>query len=103
MLAWGGLTACLWARAVWSVGAAPLEAPAVRVQPLRIDLNQADVNQLQLLPGVGSVRAAGIVLDRIRHGPFRSVEELQRVDGFGPVVIEEIRPFIHCGARANGR
>jgi len=54
------------------------------VAPLRIDLNRASVAELQALPGVGPARAEAIVLHRIRHGPFRALEDLDRVDGFGP-------------------
>ncbi|GLD95283.1 hypothetical protein PINS_up003927 [Pythium insidiosum] len=45
-----------------------------------IDLNSATIDQLQSLPGIGSVLA-----ERIRDArPFRRVEELRQVQGIGP-------------------
>ncbi|HHO54624.1 MAG TPA: helix-hairpin-helix domain-containing protein [Deltaproteobacteria bacterium] len=64
-----------------------VEAP--QAEP--IDLNQAGVEQLQLLPGVGPVIAARIVVDRADRGPFASVEELIRVHGIGEATVERIR------------
>ena len=43
---------------------------------VRLDLNQAGVKELELLPGVGRPRAEMIVRVRERNGPFKSVEEL---------------------------
>jgi DNA uptake protein ComE-like DNA-binding protein len=39
------------------------------------------------------VRAEAIILDRVRHGPFRTLEDLDRVDGVGATTIEALRPF----------
>jgi len=49
-----------------------------------VDLNRARASELAGLPGVGSVWARRIVEDREIHGPFASVEDLARLDGFGP-------------------
>lgn len=68
----------------------------VRVTPLRLDLNTAGILELELLPGVGRVRAEAIVLDRVRHGPFGRLADLDRVDGFGQVTIAGLAPFLHC-------
>jgi competence ComEA-like helix-hairpin-helix protein len=55
------------------------------------DLNTASASELELLPGVGPVLAARIVVERADGGPFRSLEELSRVDGIGPALIEKLR------------
>jgi competence protein ComEA len=47
-----------------------------------INLNQADLDQLTLLPGVGPAKARRIVEFRAKH-PFKRIEELTRVKGFG--------------------
>ena len=65
------------------------EAPS----PLRIDLNTADKRELTLMPGIGSLTAARILDDRSAHGPFRSIEDLQRVPGVGPKTVREIKPY----------
>lgn len=49
-----------------------------------INLNTADVDVLETLPGVGPATAAAIVDDRQRNGPFASVDDLERVRGIGP-------------------
>ncbi|MGE0143617.1 MAG: ComEA family DNA-binding protein [Planctomycetota bacterium] len=65
-----------------------------RLVAIQIDLNRASLAELGVLPGVGSERAAAIVLHRVRRGPFRSVEELAEVDGFGPVLLGALRPHL---------
>ena len=60
----------------------------------RIDINQANRNLLQELPGVGPAYAQRIVSWRERNGPFRSPDQLMEVDGIGPVRMEAIRPLV---------
>lgn len=69
-------------------------------EPLRLDPNEASVEALQLLPGVGRTRAEGIVLERIRRGPFRTLEDLSRVDGIGAETIRSIGRFLDIPPRA---
>ena len=68
-------------------------APRQTVE-FRLDLNRADWPELTSLPGVSETLARRIVKSRQRAGPFRSVEELDRVNGIGPKSIERIRPFL---------
>ncbi|WP_062299188.1 ComEA family DNA-binding protein [Demequina maris] len=58
--------------------------------PARVDLNTADEAALETLPGVGEVLAARIVADREANGPFAVVEDLERVSGVGPSIVEAI-------------
>jgi competence ComEA-like helix-hairpin-helix protein len=60
----------------------------------RVDLDAAPWFELVNLPGIGAVRAREIVRDRELHGPFRSVGDLCRVPGIGPVTVERIREFV---------
>lgn len=62
---------------------------APRAEPL--DLNQAGAAQLELLPGIGPVIAARIVVDRAERGPFASVQELVRVRGIGEATVARIQ------------
>lgn len=48
-----------------------------------LDLNRASASELELLPGIGPRLAERIVSDRTARGPFRSVQELERVPGVG--------------------
>ena len=91
--AWAGLVLLLAARLLWNV-LARAPGSVVAFEPLRFDPNEATVEELQLLPGVGRTRAEGIVLERIRRGPFRSLDDLARVDGIGPETIRGIGRFL---------
>lgn len=60
----------------------------------RVDLNQAGVDELAALPGVGPSLAAAIVADRQAKGPFKTLTELDRVRGVGPAILQQIKPFV---------
>jgi competence protein ComEA len=51
--------------------------------PTVLDINRADGDALQGLPGVGPTLARRIVAYREAHGQFRRVEELMEVPGIG--------------------
>jgi competence protein ComEA len=60
-----------------------------------VDLNTADAATLARdLKGIGPARAEAIVAWREANGPFRSAEELVRVQGIGDRVLEENRALI---------
>ena len=58
-----------------------------------IDVNTADVYDLQRLPGIGEKRALDIIAWREEHGPFQTVDELTNVSGIGPVILEDLREY----------
>jgi competence protein ComEA len=49
-----------------------------------INLNSADLGQLEQLPGVGPVLAQHILDWRTQHGGFARIDQLQDVSGIGP-------------------
>jgi competence ComEA-like helix-hairpin-helix protein len=59
--------------------------------PARVPINRATAGELVALPGVGPHLAAEIVADRSRHGPYRTAEDLLRVRGIGPVLLERLK------------
>ena len=63
--------------------AAPDSASDEGGEPDLINLNTADVAELDELPGVGEATALAIVEDREANGPFTSPEDLMRVSGIG--------------------
>src|SRR5918998_1601452 len=60
---------------------------------LRININTADVDELDELPEVGPATAESIIEYRRVNGMFRSVEGLEEIPGIGPETIEQIEPF----------
>jgi competence protein ComEA len=60
----------------------------------RLNLNQAQAEDLIALPGIGPSKAQAIVDDRSRNGRFRSVEEITRVKGIGTKMLEKIKNSI---------
>lgn len=59
-----------------------------------VDLNTADAELLDTLPGVGPATAAAIVDHRERHGPFTTVEGLLEVRGIGEAKLEALRDLV---------
>lgn len=55
-----------------------------------IDINQASVEALTQLPGIGAVKAQAIIEDRDANGPFASVDDLTRVKGIGEGTVKDL-------------
>ena len=49
----------------------------------KVDVNSATADQLKAVRGIGKSRALEIVRFRDKHGPFTSLEELERVPHMG--------------------
>lgn len=58
-----------------------------------MDINQADLEQLTTLPGIGKSMAEKIIAGR----PYQEVEQLLAVQGLGSRTLERIRPRITLG------
>ncbi len=61
---------------------------------LRLDLNRATVAELVVLPGLGQKLAERVVADRAERGPYRTVEELDRVQGISAATVERLAPYL---------
>lgn len=59
-----------------------------------IPINTANAAQLDLLPGIGPALAKRIIDYRTEHGPFTSVDDLTKVKGIGPALMEKIRAYV---------
>ncbi len=91
---------CALAAAPAPIAACPCRAlPAVarRLRGLPLALNGAGPRDLELLPGVGPVRARAIAADRAERGPFPSVAALERVRGIGPLTAAALGPALFVG------
>ncbi len=60
---------------------------------LQVDINTADVEELDELPEIGPSTAESIIEYRQANGKFTSVDELEEVPGIGPATLETIEPF----------
>ena len=80
----------------WSAAAAepaPPVGPPTAEQDTRININEAGVEQLVQLPGIGPSRAEAIIAERERRR-FRRVEDIMRVPGIGRKTFTRIRSSI---------
>lgn len=65
--------------------------------PQKVDLNRAEAWLLQALPGIGEGRARMIIDYRTRNGPFRSVDDLGKIEGFGQSTVDRVRDYASVG------
>ena len=65
-----------------------------------VDLNTATAAELDALKGVGPAKAKAIIDYREKNGPFKSVDELDKVKGFGMKTVEKLRPDISVDGSA---
>jgi competence protein ComEA len=66
-------------------------AGATPPEPQVLSLNSATATELDGLPGIGPARAAAIVQERERGGPYSSVDDLTRVPGVSPSLVRKLR------------
>ncbi len=57
----------------------------------KININQADLTELQKLTGVGQKKAQDIIDFRTENGDFKSLEDLGKVSGFGDKTLEKLK------------
>jgi competence ComEA-like helix-hairpin-helix protein len=57
---------------------------------LRVNINTATIEELEMLPGIGPARARSIAANR----PYKSIDDLARVQGLGAKLANGLRPFI---------
>lgn len=56
-----------------------------------VNLNSATTVELEALNGVGPVKAKAIMDYRAMNGPFKSVDDLEMVPGFGKKTVDKLR------------
>lgn len=59
-----------------------------------VNLNKADEDALQQIPGIGPSMAQKIIRYRTENGEFKSIEDLKNVSGIGDKKFESMRDYI---------
>ena len=59
-----------------------------------VNINTATKEELTSLKGVGEKRAQEIISYRTKNGPFKTVDDLEKVPGIGPGIMKQIRSEI---------
>jgi competence protein ComEA len=67
----------------------------VTLEEKSINLNQASVEDLEKLPGIGKKTAEAIIEYRKSKGKFKSIEEIKNVKGIGEAKFQKIKLYIY--------
>lgn len=78
--------------------ASPAPRTPLPTATARLDVNAATAEELAALPGIGATKAAAIVADRERNGPYSSCQDLTRVTGIGSATVSVIAERCTAGA-----
>lgn len=56
-----------------------------------VDINKAGQAELESVKGIGPKKAKAIIEHREKNGPFKSVDDLAKVKGFGKSSVDKVR------------
>jgi len=87
----------------WGAHEIDIERQTPLAYNFQLDPNTASWVELSQLDGVGETLALRIVEDRETHGPFRTLEDLDRVKGIGAKTIERLRPYLHVDPKGDAQ
>ncbi len=65
-----------------------------------VDLNTATQSELESVKGIGPAKAKSIIDHRQKNGPFKTVEGLAEVKGFGKASVEKVKNGLEVGDNA---
>jgi competence protein ComEA len=83
------------AEGIWGMGLVEADDNAQKcVARFQIDINAADRLELMQLPGIGDALSQRIIEIRQTAGPFAKVDDLRRVRGIGPKILDRLRPYL---------
>ncbi len=61
----------------------------------KVNVNSAGPDELETLPGIGSVTARAIIEHREENGNFTSIDDLDQVSGIGPATVDKLRSRVN--------
>jgi len=62
-----------------------------------VDLNKATQAELEGVKGIGPAKAKAIIDYRTKNGPFKTVDDLDKVSGFGKKTVDKVKAEITVG------
>ena len=62
-----------------------------------VNINTAGKAELMSVRGIGEKRAEAIIAYRDQNGPFKSVDDLESVQGIGPAILKDNRDSLTVG------
>ena len=62
----------------------------------KVNINTADAELLETLPGIGETRAEAVIRYREEHGPFKKVDDIIAVPGIGAATLEGLRDLVEA-------
>jgi competence ComEA-like helix-hairpin-helix protein len=68
-----------------------------------VNLNTANSEQLQEVPGIGPATAEKILQARKSYGSFKSVDDLEAIKGIGPKRLDKMRKYLTVAQVPSGQ
>jgi competence protein ComEA len=59
-----------------------------------LNINNASIEQLEQIKGIGAKKAQAIIEYRLQHGNFATIDDLSKVKGIGEKFITKNRPWM---------
>lgn len=84
--------------------AAGVAPAATKKPPLKpVNINTANAEELQQVPGIGPATADKILQMRKSYGAFKSVDDLVSIKGLGKKRLEKMRKYLTVGKVSAGK